>query len=81
MALGSTQPLNRNEYQEYFMGVGLTNLPSSCADVLKSGSLNPQGLSRPVMGLVYLLPYESTREYASKCQCPVQFMQNYNVTP
>jgi hypothetical protein len=21
MALGSTQPLNRNEYQEYFLGV------------------------------------------------------------
>jgi hypothetical protein len=44
---------NRNEYQEYFMGVkrgrcvGLTTLPPSCA----STSWNPKGLSRPVMGL------------------------------
>jgi hypothetical protein len=36
----------RNEYQEYFFGgkggrcVGLTTLPPSCADCLKSGSLN-----------------------------------------
>ena len=35
MALESTQPLNRNEYQEYFLGgkgsrcVGLTTLPPS----------------------------------------------------
>jgi len=35
MALGLTQPLNRNEYQEYFLGVkggrclGLTALPPS----------------------------------------------------
>jgi hypothetical protein len=34
MALGLTEPLNRNEYQEYFLGrkggrcVGLTNLPT-----------------------------------------------------
>jgi len=48
--------------------VGLTTLPHSCADcleiyhihvptVLKSGSLSllePQSLSRPVMGLLYL---------------------------
>jgi len=37
---------NRNEYQEYFLGgkggwcVGLTNLPPSCAVVVKSGNLN-----------------------------------------
>ena len=41
LALGSTQPLNRNEYQEYFLGgkggrcVGLTTLPPSCADCLE----------------------------------------------
>jgi hypothetical protein len=41
MALGSTQTLNRNEYQEYFLGgkvgrcVGLTTLPPSCADCLE----------------------------------------------
>jgi hypothetical protein len=54
---------NRNEYQEYSLGVKVAvcygwqpyelNVPT----VLKSGSLepwNPQGLSRPVMGLFYL---------------------------
>jgi hypothetical protein len=41
MALGLTEPLNRNEYQEYFLGVkaagatGLTTLPPSCADRLE----------------------------------------------
>ena len=40
MALGSTQPLNRNEYQKLFLGskggrwVGLTTLPPSCAECL-----------------------------------------------
>jgi hypothetical protein len=49
---------NRNQYQEYFLGgkggrrVGLTTLPPSYADCLKSGSLNL--LPRPVMGLFYL---------------------------
>ena len=42
----STQPLNRNENQEYFLGgkarrcVKLTTLPPSCAVVMKSGNLN-----------------------------------------
>jgi hypothetical protein len=63
--------LERNEYQEYFLGegggvnaarcVGLTTLSPSCADCLEIlGALtswNPKGLSRPVMGLLYLLPY------------------------
>jgi len=34
---------NRNEYQEHFLGikgVRLTNLPPSCAVVMKSGNLN-----------------------------------------
>jgi hypothetical protein len=42
MALGSTQP-NRNEYHVHFLGgrcVRLTNLPPSCAVVMKSGNLN-----------------------------------------
>jgi hypothetical protein len=34
--------------------IGLTTLPPSCADVLKSGSLNLLEPSRPVMGLLYL---------------------------
>jgi len=55
---------NGNEYQEYFLGgkggrcVGLTTLPPSCADCHEiwgaSTSWNPQGLSRPVMGLLYI---------------------------
>ena len=49
---------NRNEYQEYCQRgkggrcVGLTTLPPSCADCLEIWE--PQGLSRPVMGLLYL---------------------------
>ena len=66
MALGLTT-CNRNEYQEYFLGgkdgrcVGLTTLPPYCADCLEIGEPNPQGLSRPVMGLVFLyLPFYSS---------------------
>ena len=64
-----TAPLratNRNEYQEYFLGgkggrcVGLTTLPPSSADCFEIWEPQPagtlQGLSRPVMGLLYLLP-------------------------
>ena len=49
MALGLTQPLNRNEYQEYFLGgkggrcVELTNLPPSCADCLEIWVPQPPG--------------------------------------
>jgi len=57
----SYQAHNRDEYQEYFLGgkgdwcVRLTTLPPSSADCLEiSTSWNPQGLSRPVMGLLYL---------------------------
>ena len=57
MALRSTQPLNRNEYQEYFLRgegrrcVGLTLQPSRavCLEIWE-----PQGLSRPVQELPYL---------------------------
>ena len=54
---------NRSEYQEYFLGgkggqcVGLTTLPPSCADCLEIWEPQPPGtlgLSRPVMGLLYL---------------------------
>ena len=31
---------NRNEYQEYFLGVKADNLPPSCTVVTKSGNLN-----------------------------------------
>ena len=49
----------RNEYQEYFLGdksgrcVRLTNLPTSCAVVVKSGNLNflkPSGLLQACNG-------------------------------
>jgi hypothetical protein len=54
---------NRNEYQEYFLGVkavgayGWQPYHLHVPIVLKSGSLTflePSGLSRPVMGLLYL---------------------------
>jgi len=46
MALESTQPLNRNEYQEYFLGIkaaGALGLKPNhhVPTVLKSGSLKP----------------------------------------
>jgi len=53
--------LNRNEYQEYFLGgkvgrcVGLTTLPPTCADCHEIWEPEPpgtpQGLSRPVVGI------------------------------
>ena len=48
---------NRNEYQEYFLGgkggqcVGLTTLPSSCADCLEIWEPQPPGTLRPCPGL------------------------------
>ena len=58
---------NRNEYQEHFLGgkggrcVGLPTLPPSCVgcpEILgESTSWKPQGLSRPVMGLLYLFTF------------------------
>jgi hypothetical protein len=62
MTLGSTQPLTELSIRNISWGKGgrclmLTTLPLSCADCLKSlgasTSWNPQGLSRPVMGLLY----------------------------
>jgi len=41
MALGSTQPVHRNEYQGYLLGrkggrcIGLTTSPPLCADFLE----------------------------------------------
>jgi hypothetical protein len=58
---------NRNEYQEYFLGgksgrcIWLTTLPLQVPIVSwnlgASTSWNPQGLSRPVMGLLNFLPH------------------------
>jgi hypothetical protein len=65
MALGSTQPPTEMNTRNLSWGgkggrcVGLTTLPPSYADCLKnlgsSSSWIPKGLSRPVMGLLYLL--------------------------
>ena len=63
MALGLTQPLTEMSTRNISWGgkggwcVRLTTLPPSCADSWNLGastSWNPQGLSRPVMGLLYL---------------------------
>jgi hypothetical protein len=62
--MGSTQPLNRNEYYEYFLGdkggqsIGRTTLPPSCADCLEIWEPQPLGIfwayTRSVQGLLYL---------------------------
>jgi len=64
MLLGLTQPLTG--YKGYLLGgkgvrcVGMTALPPSFADCLEilgaSTFWSPKGLSRPVMGLLYMLP-------------------------
>ena len=49
---------NRNEYQEYFPGVKVTTYYHPVLLSQNLGTLtswNPLGLSRPVMGLIYLL--------------------------
>jgi hypothetical protein len=57
MSLGSTHPLT--EGSKGGRCLGLTTLLPSYADCLEipgaSNSWNPKGLSRPVMGLLYLL--------------------------
>ena len=58
--------------------VGLTTLPQSCVDYLEFWELQPPGtlracpgLSRPVMGLLYINAYKSERASSnvSACQC------------
>jgi len=57
MALVMTQPLNRNEYQEYFLGgkfgrrVGLTTLPNLCADFQEIWEPQPAGNIRARPGM------------------------------
>jgi len=63
MALGSNQPLNKNECREYKLGgrgdqcVGLTILPpicNKCTGILgASTSWSPKGLSKPIVGQLY----------------------------
>ena len=63
MALGVNSASNRNEYQEYFLGgkggqcVRLTTYHHPVPLSRNLGTLtswNPLGLSRPVMGMLYL---------------------------
>jgi hypothetical protein len=57
IALGLTQPLTENEYQEYFLGSedDLTTFMCWLSwNLGASASWNPQGLSRAVMGMLYL---------------------------
>ena len=68
MALGSTQPLTETSTRNISRGgkdgrcVGLKTLPLSCAECLEiwepSTFWSPQGLSRAVMGLLYLYLYQ-----------------------
>jgi hypothetical protein len=60
MALESTQPLKKNEYLEYFLGVKAAGcqpyhhpVPFSC-NLGTLTSWNPLGHSRPLTGLLYL---------------------------
>jgi len=81
MALRVNSASNRNEYQEYFLGSkggrcgGLTTLPHSCADCLEIWEPQPPGtlggLSRPVMGLLYVITrmcakYHALRRYENR---------------
>jgi len=57
MVLGLTQPLTKNEYQEYFLGskggrcVRLTTLQPSCADCLEIWEPYSPGTLRACLGL------------------------------
>ena len=58
MALGLTRPLNRNVYQEYFLGgkggrcVWLSTLPPSCADCQEIWEPQPPGTLRACIGII-----------------------------
>jgi len=74
MALGSTEPVTEMSTRNIIscgVGgksgwcVGLKTLTHSCADSVNLGattSWNPQGLCRPVLGLLYL-PLLGSRQY------------------
>jgi len=75
---------NRNEYQEYFLRgkdgrcVGLTTISPSCADCLwnlgASTSWDPQGLSRTVMGLLYLYLYPLWHNFENSVTIEVRLL-------
>ena len=53
---GIDSAFNRNEYQEYFLGVKAAFMCWLSWDLGASTSWNPMGLSRPVMGLLCSIP-------------------------
>jgi hypothetical protein len=72
---GVDSPSNRSEYREYFLGVKsgqcirLTTYRHPVSLSRNLGALtswNPLGLSRPVMGLLYLLAFPEVGAVASK---------------
>jgi hypothetical protein len=78
---GVDSAFNTDECQGYLLGgkgrrmLGLTTLPSLCADCLEtlgvSTSGSPKGLSRPVIRLLYLLPKRQTVPGAHTASCSV----------
>jgi len=81
---------NRNEYREYFLGVKsgrcvrLTTYHHSVRLSRNLGALtswNPLGLSRPVMGLLYLLPIACNPEQVTRfLHRPVPSLQCIGIT-
>jgi hypothetical protein len=87
VALRSTQPLNRNEYQEYFLGgkvgrcVGLTALPPSCADCLEIWKPQPAGTLRACPGLQWdCFTFRNTRFLPFMNLCIAAIMPNSRKT-
>jgi hypothetical protein len=94
--LGVDSASNRNEYQAYFLG-GKTR-PVRKADNLTtfmcrlsrnlgaSTSWNPLGLSRPVMGLLYLstkpvMTFASPSTFRCSKSCDLLFHSTQSITP
>ena len=90
MTLGSTQPLNRNEYRRFSfwdkdgLCVELTTLPPSCADCLEilgtSTSWTPKGLSRPVAGKLYLFYLNRFQEHVELYPSWVSYLHYFVLT-
>jgi hypothetical protein len=86
VALGLTKPVTEMIPGIFPWGckggrcVGLTTLPPSCADLGASTSWNPQGLSRPVMGLLYLTCLHTcmiwSPHYTSRCRMQTSWFRN-----
>jgi hypothetical protein len=91
VALGQTQPLNRNEYQEYCLGVkgrrciGLTTLTPSCADCHEIWESQPPrtlwacpGIVLPFLSFI-MLSSSSVRVTRSAQQYHFYCMENTSV--